>query len=326
MMIFQGEVVKKFLSFCLVLFFPFVLFCQNIVSLDEALKDTANFFMAGISKGQNIAIVGCEEAETENLKNYITEKLWDHFQRNGNFIIIDRQNLKRIGGELKYHAGGYVSDESAQRIGRILGAQIIISGRIGKAGDIYRLVMYASEVERGIGRQRVSSVRIDSRLLNLLDTRYELKQRVMEPYEGKNNRITLTVKAAGSDDVYHDGEFLSLRVYANRDCYLKISHVDKDNMVQVIYPLVEKDTAFIRGGETRIIPDNTRFFLEYPYGVEYILVAAYDRPFTFVPQAPAQQISRAVISRGLKVVTEGLRTEMEPIATAKYTYTIEPRP
>jgi hypothetical protein len=147
----------------------------------------------------------------------------------------------------------------------------------------------------------------------------------MEPYEGKNNQITLTVRAAGSGDVYHDGEFLSLRVYASRDCYLKISHVDKDNMVQVIYPSVEKDNAFIKGGETRIIPDNTRFLLEYPYGVEYILVAAYDRPFTFVPQAPAQ-ISRAVISRGLKVVTDGLRTEMDPVATAKYTYTIEPRP
>ncbi|MDR1904071.1 MAG: DUF4384 domain-containing protein [Treponema sp.] len=317
--------MKKFFPFFVVLFFPFFAFSQASVSLDDALKDTADFFMEGLPKGRNIAIIGCEDAETTRLKNYIIEELWKHFQRNGNFTIIDRQNLKMIEGELKYQTGGYVSDESAQRIGRILGAQIIISGRIGKVGDAYRLVMYATEVARGTGRQCINTVSIDTTLLNLLDTQYDLKQRLMEPYEGKNNRITLTVTKSGLNNVYYDGEFLALQIYASRDCYLKITHVDKDNMVQVIYPLGEKDTAFIRGGQTRTMPDNTRFLLQYPYGTEYILVAAYDGPFTFVPQAPAQ-MSRSLISRGLRVLREDTFTEMEPIATAKYSYTILPRP
>jgi TolB-like protein len=317
-------VMKKFFCFLLVLFFPFFVFSQNSVSLDDALRDTAIFFMTGFSKGLHIAIIDCEEAETADLKNYITEELRAHFQRSENYIIIDRQNLKRIESDLQYQVGGYVSDESAQTIGRTLGAEVIISGRIGKVGDAYRLVMYASKVEKGTGFQRVSNVRVDSKLLSLLDTQYELKQRIMEPYEGKNNRITLTVTTTGSGDVYHDREFLSLRIYASRDCYLKITRVDKDNMVKVIYPFGEKDSAFIRGGQTRIISDNTRFLLEYPYGIEYILVAAYDKPFTFVPQAEAQ-ISRAVISRGLKVVAADTRTEMDPVATAKCRYTIEPR-
>jgi hypothetical protein len=61
-----------------------------------------------------------------------------------------------------------------------------------------------------------------------------------------------------------------------------------------------------------------------PFGEEYILVAAYDQPFT--PGAGGGgSISDAAISRGL-VVESGEGAEkgkpISPMATAKFSYTI----
>jgi hypothetical protein len=65
-----------------------------------------------------------------------------------------------------------------------------------------------------------------------------------------------------------------------------------------------------------------------PFGEEYILVSAYDRPFR-LETGEGRQISSAAITRGLIVETSGAGTaaseQISPLAAARYSYTILPR-
>jgi hypothetical protein len=93
----------------------------------------------------------------------------------------------------------------------------------------------------------------------------------------------------------------------------------------VIYPATSRDNNFIRAGETRSIPDNARYRMGAPYGEEYILAAAYDRPFR--SESPGNtRISSREITRGLTVEpAEGGGSAQSPLVTAKFSYTILPR-
>jgi len=153
---------------------------------------------------------------------------------------------------------------------------------------------------------------------------FEARQKAVDPYAGKNNKWTFTVTPDVLDGIYYDGDLMSMRLYSARDCYFRIIHVDVNGITQIIYPTSAQDNNFIRAGETRRIPDNTRFRMGSPFGEEMILAAAYERPFTLNPQSGAGTLSADSITRGLTVESDN-RTQMSPSSTAKFSYTILPR-
>jgi hypothetical protein len=61
--------------------------------------------------------------------------------------VVDRQQLDTIRAELNFQMSGEVSDESAQSIGQMLGAQSIVSGSVSKIGSLYRVQVKAIEVQ-----------------------------------------------------------------------------------------------------------------------------------------------------------------------------------
>jgi hypothetical protein len=190
-----------------------------------------------------------------------------------------------------------------------------------------------NRVVLGAAKFVVPAAELERRRLSLLPEKdssvitpaeFEAKQKILDPYAGKHNPFKFTVTPDDLDGVYYDGEYMTMRIYSGRDCYFRIVHVDVNGTAQVIYPRVNQDNNFIRAGETRRIPDNTRFRLGAPFGEEYILAAAYDKPFVS-GGGGGGKISGDFISRGLEVETESGGTAMSPLATAKISYTILPR-
>jgi curli biogenesis system outer membrane secretion channel CsgG len=55
----------------------------------------------------------------------------------GKITVVDRQQLNLIMQEMQFQTSGLVSDESAQAIGRILGAQYIVSGSMEPVAGFY---------------------------------------------------------------------------------------------------------------------------------------------------------------------------------------------
>jgi hypothetical protein len=153
---------------------------------------------------------------------------------------------------------------------------------------------------------------------------FDAKQNAVDPYAGKNNRWAFTVTPDVLDGIYYDGDYMTMRIYSARDCYFRIIHVDVNGNAQVIYPLAATDNNFIRAGETRRIPDNTRYRLHAPFGEEMILVSAYDRPFRAGSQSGTAPLSADSVTRGLTVESDN-NASMGPAATAKLSYTILPR-
>ncbi|MCL2270789.1 MAG: DUF4384 domain-containing protein, partial [Treponema sp.] len=82
------------------------------------------------------------------------------------------------------------------------------------------------------------------------------------------------------------------------------------------------DNYFIRAGETRRIPDNTRYLMGPPFGEELILAAAYNQPFILTRQSGP--LSAESVTRNMTVQSE-TNAPLNPSATTKFSYTILPR-
>jgi len=182
-----------------------------------------------------------------------------------------------------------------------------------------RFFIPASELER----RRLSLLPpIGSAVASLVQ--FQERHQAVASFGSENNRWIFTVTPDVLDGIYYEGDLMTMRVFSERDAYFRITHVDVNGNVQIIFPVSPRDNNFIRAGETRRIPDNTRFRIVPPFGEEFILVAAYDRQFTNDPRAGAGTLSADFISRGL-VVEDNRHTEMTPSATAMFSFTVLPR-
>jgi hypothetical protein len=288
------------------------------------LSDIAAYYRENLPADDKIALLPFE-SEARLLSDYIFEELWIHFEDSRSFVLVDRQNLILIKKELEYQASGMVSDESAQSIGNQFGPRILVYGRITPLGGEYRLVVHATDVERAVTSMRSAVVIPDRRFAALLEAPQGGAAGLGMAnalYSGESNpwRFTVQTDRAGGD--YHDGDYMTLRLYSEKDAWFKITHIDVNGSAQVIYPLSSRDNNFIRAGETRQIPDNTRFRMTRPYGEEMILVGAYEKPFVIPPNSAAPLSNNGLV-RGITVETEDTAL-MRPLATAKFTYRIGP--
>jgi hypothetical protein len=73
--------------------------------------------------------------------------LTSNFVNQDLFTVVDRRNLELLRQEMDFQLSGAVDDHAVQAIGKKLGAQSIISGKIEALGDMYRLQIHAIEVE-----------------------------------------------------------------------------------------------------------------------------------------------------------------------------------
>jgi hypothetical protein len=68
----------------------------------------------------------------------------------GQLKSVERLKLETLQMELNFNMTGAVNDESAQAIGRMLGAQYILSGSLEQLGDKYRIRFRAISVETAV--------------------------------------------------------------------------------------------------------------------------------------------------------------------------------
>jgi hypothetical protein len=221
-------------------------------------------------------------------------------------------------------------------------AQAVIEGSFYEQnnGVAVMLQLVSANAVLGASKFTIPQSELDRNKLSVLPpntTRSNLDKlnRAIAPYDGKNNAFKFTVTPERADAVYYNGEHLSFRIYAEKDCYFQITHVDADGKLQIIYPLYEKDNNFIKGGTTRIIPDRTFVLeLEDSLGIEYQLVAAYDEQIAIVPEETDKVV--VVTDESIKIGLRGekrkniaagqvgIDASIEPVATARFSFTVLP--
>jgi hypothetical protein len=64
----------------------------------------------------------------------------------------------------------------------------------------------------------------------------------------------------------YDGEELRINLWASRDCYVKVYHIDAEKKTQMIFPNRLDGDNFLRANTEIIIPGNGGFRLHAPFG------------------------------------------------------------
>ena len=118
----------------------------SIVSLDRAIEIAAVEIGDDVGAGQKIALLNFNSPSVD-FSEYVLDELESLLVKSKKFVVVDRRELDLIRQEVDYQRSGEVSDESAQSIGRQLGAQVIISGSLSNIGNIYRFRIRALNVE-----------------------------------------------------------------------------------------------------------------------------------------------------------------------------------
>ncbi|MCL2243563.1 MAG: penicillin-binding protein activator LpoB [Treponema sp.] len=118
----------------------------GIVSLDKAIQLAAVEIGENVGSGQKIALLNFNSPSVD-FSEYVLDELEIQLVRSKKFVVVDRRELDLIRKEVNYQRSGEVSDESAQSIGKQLGAQVIVSGSLNIIGNIYRFRIRVLNVE-----------------------------------------------------------------------------------------------------------------------------------------------------------------------------------
>jgi hypothetical protein len=114
--------------------------------LDAAVRETSDYLNKQLPKGNKLVILNIQ-SEYPALSEYIIDEFIANTVNDRVFPVVDRQQLDVIRGELDFQMSGEVDDNTAQELGRMAGAQIIVSGAVSKIGDLYRLRVRALGVQ-----------------------------------------------------------------------------------------------------------------------------------------------------------------------------------
>jgi TolB-like protein len=115
-------------------------------TLDQAIKEASERIDKQIVSGTKIAILNFNSS-SDQFSVYVLDELTANFLDTRKLIVIDRKEIDLIRGELEFQSSGEVSDDSMQKLGKILGAQTIVSGSLMEIGDTYRIVIRALSVQ-----------------------------------------------------------------------------------------------------------------------------------------------------------------------------------
>ena len=114
--------------------------------LDKAIREASDYLNKQLPKGNKLVILNIQ-SEFPALSEYIIDELIANTVNDRVFSVVDRHQLNNIRAELNFQMSDEVDDATAQSLGRMVGAQIIISGAVSKIGNLYRLRVRALSVQ-----------------------------------------------------------------------------------------------------------------------------------------------------------------------------------
>ena len=137
----------------------FVLLVSKIytqqLNLDTVIERSARAVEEVLPQGTKVAVLNFVST-SETFSDHVIEELTGKLVMGRKITIVDRRNLALLNQEMKLQLSGDVSDESAQAIGRMLGAQSIISGTLTNMGTFYCFRVRVINVETAAIQTQVS--------------------------------------------------------------------------------------------------------------------------------------------------------------------------
>ncbi len=109
---------------------PFLLSIMPVhaesLPLDRAISRSVSALSSSLAKDTVVAVLHCQ-APTSRLADYVLSETVFAFVGERKLVVVERSDIQLVKDELDFQLSGDVSDESAQSIGQMLGAQVIVS-------------------------------------------------------------------------------------------------------------------------------------------------------------------------------------------------------
>ena len=115
-------------------------------SLETAVNRAAEVLIESIPNGSTLAVLSIATNDPD-LADFVIEELAYLMVETRKFKVVDRRSLDAVRSEANFQYSGDVDDNSAVSIGRLLGANIVITGSVSGTGATRRLRAKALNVQ-----------------------------------------------------------------------------------------------------------------------------------------------------------------------------------
>jgi len=119
---------------------------SNFITLDQALKEAAIRIDERLAAGTKIAPLNFNSPH-DKFSVYVLDELTANLVDTRKLTVVDRKEVELIRKEFHFQFSGEVGDDSMQELGRMLGAQAIISGSLTDMGGFQRIVIRVLNVQ-----------------------------------------------------------------------------------------------------------------------------------------------------------------------------------
>ena len=89
------------------------------------------------------------ERLTDGDLRLLTERLRLELFRTGQYELLERARMEEFLNEIGFQAGGCVDTECAVELGRVIGVRYIVTGTVGRIGELTSVTVRMVEVETG---------------------------------------------------------------------------------------------------------------------------------------------------------------------------------
>jgi len=132
---------------------------------EQAVSQLIDYSSIQIEKGTAASLIpfSPEKPATTSNAEYFTAQMSFSLGKNKIFRIVERKDMQKILDELKLQGTGIVDDKSAAAAGKLMGARMIITGKIYLSQDNYEIFLKLLRVETG-EVLAVNKLKIDRKL------------------------------------------------------------------------------------------------------------------------------------------------------------------
>jgi hypothetical protein len=278
----------KIQSCILFILFLTVAFSAYSISTEEALNQAVDEFEKAVTKisvaGVGNIVYGSKKIGS-SYSLYIQESISSYLQKSSRFELSDRSNLDAVMEEFKLSLSGITEGTTVPEIGMLKGLEYIVTGKFIENSNSVILYLDFVKMDTGVSVSKVK-YNIDKSTIpsgiSIIPDNYNDAFYVLDTLSDitSGNKEGFEVKAwsiRGEGGIYRNGENLQINFFSNRDCFIKVYHIDVNNKLSLIFPNPYYSDNFVKGEKIYKIPDNKypfKFTLKAPYGTEIIKVAA----------------------------------------------------
>jgi PBP1b-binding outer membrane lipoprotein LpoB len=132
---------------------------------EQAVSQLIDYSSIQIEKGTAASLIpfSPDKAVTSSNAEYFTAQMGFSLGKNKIFRIVERKDMQKILDELKLQGTGIVDDKSAAAAGKLMGAKMIITGKVYLSQDNYEIFLKLLRVETG-EVLAVNKLKIDRKL------------------------------------------------------------------------------------------------------------------------------------------------------------------